>query len=349
MNARMAVVAVLCATGLILRAAPQSRSIEVPLQKHAMISASVVDDQGGGWLAVATPKPWRTDLYRLSPNGVTRYATIPDAVVKNIWQLAGRDRYFIHGAQSNANGGSSAFFRVVDAGDKGLSTLWDSSRLPASVRTDDYLVAVSDDATEWASASIEERQLRVTFGSTSADKPRTTISVEASPVALPDGFEYDGAGLEFIGRSGGKPLVAALWRGRLFVMNGERIVAQVVPPNGGASLEYDPASSTLWVFTSRSAAAFDVRDLTKAAKVTMLTGDRGRATQVFPLAGGRLAMAVVDRGVLVSDIEDANGNRVRKTFSHSGAQGTLVVSRGGKTVLELPQASESRTVYLHTN
>jgi len=349
MNWRIAAVVVLGIAGLILRAEPQVHPIEVPLQKHALISASAVDDEGRGWLAVATPEPWRTDVYRVSPGGLTHRATIRDAVVKRIQQLAGRERYFIHGAQSDPNGGSSVFYRVVAIGDEGISTLWDSGRLPASLRTEEHLVAVSDDAAEWASASIEDRNLRVTFGSTSADKPRTTISIESSPIALPQGFEYDGAGLEFIGRSGGKTLVAALWRGRVFVMDGERIVAQTVPPNGGASLAYDPASSTLWVITSRSVAGFDARDLTKPAKVTMLTSNHGRATQVFPLAGGRLAVASVDQGLLVTDIEDANGKRVRRSFSRSGANGTLAVSRGGKSVLEMPQASESRTVFLHMN
>ena len=349
MNSRIAAVVVLSAATLALHGAPQSRAIEVPLAKRALISASAIDDQGRGWLAVATPQPWRTDLYRLSPEGATKDATISGVIVKGIRQLAGRERYFIHGAQSDAKGGSSAFFRVVSAEDGKLSTVWDSSRLPAVLRTDEYLVAVSDDARQWALASITDRQLRVTFGTTNADKPRTTITVDSDPVPLPDGFEYDGAGLEFIGRSGDKPLVAALWRGRVFIMDGESVVSRLVPPNGGASLAFDATSSTLWSLTSRSAAAFDVRDVKKPARVTMLAGEHGRATQVHPLVGGRLALSMLDRGVLVSDIEDANGNRVRKAFNRSGAHGTLVVSRSGKAVLELPQASESRTVYLHMN
>ncbi|HEX8619432.1 MAG TPA: hypothetical protein VF911_17760 [Thermoanaerobaculia bacterium] len=348
MNARIAAVVMLSAT-FALEAAPRTVAIEVPLGEEGLISASAIDDRGRGWIAVATPEPWRTDFYRIGPDGATRDARIAGSIVKSIRQLAGRERYFIHEARSHANGGASAFFRVVEAHGGKLTTLWDSDRLPANVRTDEFLVTVSDDARQWASASITDHEVRVTFGTTAATKPRTTVSVASEPVPLPDGFEYDGAGLEFIQRAGDKPLVAALWRGRIFIIDGERVVARLVPPNGASSLAFDSTSSTLWALSSRSAAAFDVRDVTKPAKVTILSGDHGRATEVSPLDGARLAMTMIDRGVLVSDVEDGNGNRVRKSFNRSGTHGRLVVSRGGNAILEQPDASRSRTVFLHLN
>ncbi len=298
MNARIAAVVFVSVAAVAIHAAGR-RAIDVPLTKGALISASTIDDQGRGWLAVATPEPWRTDLYRISSTGATRDTSLDGVIVKSIRQLSGNERYLLQGAAQ-----SGPFWRVVNFENGRWTTMWDSNRIPASVRTDEHLVAVSDDATQWAAASFDDRQLRVTFGATKAEKPRTTVSVESDPVELPDGFEYDGAGLEFVGGTGDKPLVAALWRGRIFIMDGEKIVARFVPPNGGASLAFDRATSTLTALSSRTAAAFDMRDFAKAPRVTEL--------------------------------------------SHPG-RGTRVVSRGGKSVLELPEASQSTTVYLHVN
>lgn len=298
MKAHIAAVVLISIAAVATHAAGR-KAIDVPLTKGALISASAIDDDGRGWLAVATPEPWRTDLYRISRDGAARDASLDGVIVKGIRPLAGADRYLIQGAAK-----SGPFWRVVHAEGGRLHTLWDSSRIPASFRAGEHLVAVSEDASRWAVASFDERELRVAIGLTNREKPRTTIVVESPPVELPDGFEYDGAGLEFAGGAGDEARIAVLWRGRVFVIDGEKIVASFVPPNGGASLTFDAAKSTLTAISSRTAAAYDTRDLTKPATVT----------------------------------EIANTGR-----------GTRIVSRGGKSVLELPEASQSRTVYLHTD
>lgn len=233
-------------TLLFAASAVAASSMTVPLPERAgsIVSATGIRDDATAWIAIATPEPWRTEVLRVSPDGTRTRIAVPDGIVKDVQPLTD-GRLALTVAEA---GGPS--FRVVD---RDFRVQWSSRLLPARLfeRAGEHLVRFSSDGSRWALLAFDDNRIAVTVGSTGSHVPETTTTLRAD-AGRPHGV-YDSVDVAFTSPED----LAVLWRGRIYVLDKATTLAKTLAPAaGGAFLEYDAGSRTLWAFTPESASAF---------------------------------------------------------------------------------------------
>jgi hypothetical protein len=354
--------AVLLLTCSVVFAAPfgAGRSIVVGLKASEHISASAVNDDGSGVLALTSPRTSSSRLTIFKSDGTSSERKIADMRINHVTALSPTS-LFVGGSAP----GSGYSFRLLNVSPSDVTTVWDSTHLSIGKR--DHMVVPSADGVLWAAVQPSRGKLVVMIGAFPKYEP--SLTVEISPnrdVAKELHLDSEYASVLFVNSDAARPFVAVQWLGASYLIQqpasgpGSAIREVLATLHGPVTrTEWDAMSGMLWLKSRATWSAYDVSTLDAGGSRLSLEISPdlvGREPlDIIPLAAGRIGITTNRPNGDAKEMHVAVFNRAAARPSVAVVSSAAipayrhsVTSNRGHMMLGLPAGAMSKTVVVHT-